>query len=227
MKKRDIAGLPPSQRRYLFWDLDGTLLDTVSGVIGAFKQALAEHGLSIPAGMDERVFLGPPFFVSLTEMMGVSAELAERVVASYRRIYPQNGMYQYQQFDGLESVLKQLHAAGRIMAVATSKPEVFARSIAKHSGFVKYFACIAGATADHSRTRKAEVLRYAMEQLGVTDASQAMMIGDRHLDVQGARACDMDCVGVLFGYGSREELAAADAAYIVEDAHALGKLLLG
>ena len=110
--------------------------------------------------------------------------------------------------------------------IATSKPELFARRIAEHFGFADRFDYIAGAAMNETRLKKAEVIRYALDALGLDDPAKVLMIGDRKHDVLGARECGLVCAGVLYGYGDREELEAAEAKYIVETAEELERLLL-
>lgn len=111
--------------------------------------------------------------------------------------------------------------------MATSKPAPFARRIAEHFAIDRYFDLIEGSTLDGTRTTKSEVLRLAIEGLGVTDPAQAVMVGDRRFDIEGAAATGIESIGVLYGYGSREELEQAGATHIVADVGELGRLLLG
>lgn len=105
---------------------------------------------------------------------------------------------------------------GKKVILATSKPEHFAKQILDHFDLTKYFDLVAGATMDYSRAKKGQVIAYALENFGVTDRDECIMVGDRDQDVNGAREQGFDCIGVLYGYGGREELEGAGAKYIAE-----------
>ena len=127
---------------------------------------------------------------------------------------------------GVPEMLAALTAAGKRLVLATSKPEVFARRILEHFSLASYFTYIAGANMDETRTRKADVVAYALESAGVADASRAVMVGDREYDVLGAREAGLSTVGVLYGYGSRAELEQAGAIAIASSVEQLQAVLL-
>ena len=110
----------------------------------------------------------------------------------------------------------RLHKDGKKVILATSKPEHFAKQILDYFDLTKYFDLVAGATMDYSRAKKGQVIAYALENFGVTDTSECIMVGDRDQDVIGAREQGFDCIGVLYGYGGREELEGAGVKYIAE-----------
>ena len=116
----------------------------------------------------------------------------------------------------MEEMLGTLKQRGKTLVLATSKPEPFAREILEHFHLASYFAYAAGATMDETRVKKEEVIAYAMESCGITDPGQVLMVGDRRHDIEGARANGVDSLGVLYGYGSREELEQAGACYLAE-----------
>lgn len=113
-------------------------------------------------------------------------------------------------------MLAELKRRGKTLVLATSKPEYFARQILEHFGLTRYFAYAAGATMDETRVGKDEVIAYAMDCCNITDPAQVLMVGDRFHDVEGARANSVDSLGVLYGYGSRQELSQAGADYLAE-----------
>ena len=98
--------------------------------------------------------------------------------------------------------------------------------ILEHFGIADCFACIAGGTLDETRTKKAEVIRYALEALGIPVGLSAVMVGDRKYDIIGAREVGIASIGVLYGYGTRDELSEAGAPFLAADVEALGKLLM-
>ena len=123
-------------------------------------------------------------------------------------------------------MLKALGDAGRKLGVASSKPKVFVERILNLFDIAQYFDVVSGATLDGKVSTKAQVLDCALNGLGVTDKAQAVLVGDRMHDVEGAKAHGIDCVGVTFGFGGRQELAEAGAAHIVDTMDELQAVLL-
>ena len=130
--------------------------------------------------------------------------------------YKDKGIYENEVYPGIENLLASLSEKGKKIILATSKPEPFAKEILRHFGLEKYFLFAAGSTMDETRTNKAEVIEYALSECGITDKSSVVMVGDREHDIIGANKNGIDSIGVLFGYGSREELENAGADYIAE-----------
>ena len=199
-----------SRYKTLLFDLDGTLFDSAPGILSSIRFALDELGIPEPPDMWR--FLGPPLFVSLKEFCGLDDEKAWDVVGIYREKYPTDEyIFNASVFDGVEEILKELKAAGLTLAVATSKPVPFAKKLVEHFGLIEYFDFIGGSGLDNSRGSKREVIEYVLENLGETDRSSVLMIGDRKHDVLGAKECGLDCLYVLWGYGSSEEAAESGA----------------
>lgn len=138
-------------------------------------------------------------------------------VKYYREYYHDKGIYENRVYDGLEEVLKKINEAGKQAIVATSKPEKYAKIIIDHFHLTQYFACVAGMEMDGGRGTKAQVITYALEKNDITDKSNVLMIGDREHDVIGAHENGLDCLGILYGFGSRKEFEEAGADYIREN----------
>ncbi len=136
------------------------------------------------------------------------------------------GIFENRVYEGIPQMLGALRDNGRKLLVATSKPEEFASQILEHFQLDGYFDWVCGASMDEKRVKKGEVIAYALETAGIRDVSKAVMVGDREHDVLGAKENGMDCVGVLFGYGSRQELEAAGAVKIAGTVEELGRILL-
>lgn len=198
----------------VLFDLDGTLTESGIGITRSVAYALRKHGIEELDQKKLNRFVGPPLIGAFMQFYGFSQEEAVQAVEDYREYYAVTGIFENRVYDGVERMLQRLNAAGKHCILATSKPEHFARKIMDHFGLSRYFACIAGATMDEKRTSKADVIAYALQQSGA--AGRAVMVGDREHDILGAKAHGMDSVGVLYGYGSREELEAAGATWIVE-----------
>lgn len=211
---------------YIFFDLDGTISDSAVGIINAAVYAMEQMGT--PIGDRERLnkFVGPPLYDLFRDYVGYSQEETERAVKFFRRYYQERGILENTMFPGMDTLLQKLVAAGRKPVLATSKPEPFAKEIITRYGITGYFTFIAGSTMDETRAKKSEVVAYALEACGIEDPSRAVMVGDRFYDVRGAAENGLDCIGVLYGYGTREELETAGAVAVAEDIPALASMLI-
>ena len=211
---------------YLFFDLDGTLTDPAEGITKSVAYALDKFGIHVADRSELYCFIGPTLADSFRDFYGFSDEDAMRAVGYYREYFPEKGIFDNRVYDGIPELLDALRAAGKKLVLATSKPEEFARRIMDKFDLARRFDFMCGATFDGRISKKSEVIEYAIRTAGVTDRSSVLMIGDREHDVLGARAAGVDSLGVLFGYGSREELEEAGATYIAETVEDLGKMLI-
>ncbi len=215
-----------SNYELILFDLDGTLTDPGEGITNSVAYALKKFDIEVKDRRELYKFIGPPLIESFMEFYGFSNEEAKEALMFYREYFTEKGMLENLVYNGVEVMLKALLKGGKHLAVATSKPEPFAKTILEHFGLDKYFEFIAGSTLEETRTKKAEVIEYALEKLKITDRKKAVMVGDRKHDVIGAEQCGLDSIGVLFGYGSREELEAAGATYIAETVKDIENLIL-
>lgn len=199
-----------------FFDLDGTITDSSLGITNSVMYALKKYGIEEKNREKLYKFIGPPLTISFREFYGFSEERCLEAVGYYREYYKDKGIFENRVYDGFEDVVKRLKENGKRLVVATSKPEPFARRIMEHFGLVRYFDYVAGMELDGGRGTKAEVIEYALHTCEVEDKSKVLMVGDREHDVIGAREARIDCLGVLYGFGTREELEAAGADYIAE-----------
>ena len=211
---------------YLFFDLDGTLTDPAEGITKSVEYALNKFGITVADRSELFCFIGPTLADSFRRFYGFSDEDALRAVVYYREYFPEKGIFDNRVYDGIPELLAKLQTAGRTLVLATSKPEEFARRIMDKFDLARYFKHLCGATFDGRISKKSEVIEYAIETAGITDRSSVLMIGDREHDVLGAKKAGVDSLGVLFGYGSREELEGAGATYIAESVEELGKMLI-
>lgn len=200
----------------VLFDLDGTLTDPGLGITNSVMYALKKWNIEVEDRTSLYPFIGPPLTYSFQTFYGFSAEQSEKAVEYYREYFREKGMLENEVYEGIEEMLRTLKAAGKSLIVATSKPEAFAVKILEHFGLARYFELIAGATMDAGRNKKGDVIAYALKSCGITDLSDVVMVGDREHDVQGAKENGLDSIGVLFGYGSREELEKAGATQIAE-----------
>lgn len=192
--------------KYLLFDLDGTLTDSCEGIYKSFEYALNAYGIEVKDLNSLRPILGPPLKDSFMDMFGFDAKTADEAVAKYRERFSSIGIYENRVYDGVGDMLAALKKEGYFISLATSKPEKFARVILKHFELEKYFNFITGATIDGRISTKEDVINHIIESVGIDNTAEALMIGDRSFDLLGAEAFGIDAVGVLYGYGSREEL---------------------
>lgn len=211
----------------ILFDFDGTISDSAPGIIDCFRRALTEMGREIPHESVLRSFVGPPLADTFEHRFGFRGEELSRVVSFFRDIYKVYGVPNNEMYPGVGEMLDSLRAAGKTLAVATSKPEVYAAEICRGYGIDRKFDLIAGSVMDLVRNKKSEVIEYVMEKLAVTDRSRVLMVGDRMYDVEGALQCGMDCMGVTYGYGSRRELEEAGAKYLAASPREVTRLILG
>lgn len=212
--------------KYIFLDLDGTITDSGAGIINCFEYALSHFGIAVANKADLEQFIGPPLEESFREGFGFDEETAALAVKKYRERYVSVGAYENLVYPGMETALQKMKESGKVLFVATSKPEHMSKKILGHFGLDQYFEDICGADDDKNRSKKAEVIRYALDKHKITDPNDVLMVGDRKFDVAGAAECGMKCMGVLYGFGDREELETAGAAYIAETVEDMARIIV-
>ena len=201
----------------ILFDLDGTLTESGPGITRCVQYALEKIGHPEEDLEALRCFVGPPLKEMFMEYAGVDEETAETAVVYYRERFEPVGMYENHLYPGVAEMLKTLKNRKYRLAVSSSKPEKYVRKILAQFGIDGYFTEIVGADEEKNRTTKEEVVREALRRLGLSNhPEQAVLVGDKEHDVYGARACGVECVAVLYGYGTREELEKADPLRIVE-----------
>ena len=210
----------------ILFDLDGTITDSGEGVTNSVMYALGKYGIETENRAELYSFIGPPLMDSFMKIYNFEYEKAVEAVAYYREYYQDKGIWENSVYEGISPLLKELKALGKRVLVATSKPEIFAKRILEKHDIAKYFEFIAGATMDETRSQKDEVIRYALESCNITDMSEVIMVGDTKFDVIGANKFGMDSAGVLFGYGTKEEMEKEGATYICETADELRRILV-
>jgi phosphoglycolate phosphatase len=203
----------------LFFDLDGTLTDPKPGITRSIQYALQKLDRAVPSEDELTWCIGPPLRASLQKLLG-GEELADRALALYRERFADIGLYENQVYPGIADILSGLAASRRRLFVATSKPHVYAERIIAHFGMADCFERVFGSELDGTRADKTDLLRHALQATGV-DPSRAIMIGDRSHDMVGARNNGMTAIGVLYGYGSRQELVEAGAHQVCATPQAL------
>lgn len=199
------------------FDLDGTLVDSGIGVTNSVKYALEKFGIIANDRESLFKFIGPPLTVSFSSFCGFDEEKTTLAIKYYREYYKDKGIFECTLYDGVVELLEKLKKRGYKIGLATSKPDIFAHRVLENKEIYKYFDFFASASADEkTRASKEAVIEYALEICPERNREKIIMIGDRHFDINGAKAYGLPSVGVLYGYGSREELATAGADYIID-----------
>ncbi|MCR4762698.1 MAG: HAD hydrolase-like protein [Lachnospiraceae bacterium] len=210
---------------YILFDLDGTLTDSGPGIMNGFSYAIEKMGGKVPDISQLRRFVGPPLKDSFGRALGYSPEDTDKAIALYRYYYnTQGGVLENAVYPGVEQLLSDLKDRGKTLIVATSKSALGTNTVLTHFGLGKYFDFVATAD-DQSRPHKSDVIRYALEECRIADKSLAVMIGDRENDVTAANEVGIDSIGVLYGYGDKDELTSAGATYLAESVFDIRSLI--
>ena len=212
-------------KKYILFDLDGTVTDPMIGITKSVRYALNKFGIEVEDLNNLCKFIGPPLKDSFMNFYNFTEEDALKAISYYREYFSTNGLYENTVYENFEDMLIALKNDGKPLIIATSKPTVFAEKILEHFNLKKYFDFISGSNLDNTRTKKADVISYALEQQMINNMSEIIMIGDREHDIIGAKALNIESIGVLHGYGSYEELSSSGADYIVKDVSELKSLL--
>ena len=210
----------------ILFDLDGTITDSGSGIMRSILYATEQLGWPAPSEETLRSFIGPPLYESFLHM-APSAEAAQQAVGHYRAYYQRKGMFENHVYPGIPEVLTRLKEAGAKLYIATSKPEEFAKKIITHFDLDRYFTGIYAASIDGHRSKKADVIQYALTEAQLAPTKEAIiMVGDRNHDILGAQQNGLDSIGVLYGFGEETELQEAGATFLVQSPKDLGAILL-
>ena len=211
------------EKRYILFDLDGTLTASYEGIINAFVYSLNKFGIEPKADRFNEV-IGPPLRHTYMDVYGMSREESEEAIRFFREYYNERGLFENKPYDGIIDMLHTLYAHDKKLMIATAKQDNIAERIADHFGFSPYLCFIAGTTSDFAsedggnvRASKEDVIRYILSSNDIKDPEKAVMIGDRAYDISSAKKFGLQTVGVLYGYGTGEELLSAGADYLAKD----------
>lgn len=200
----------------IFFDLDGTLTESGEGITKSVQYALEKLGKPEEDLDKLMVFIGPPLMEQFMKYADVDETEARRAVEYYRERYAVKGIFENRPYDGVENLLRELKGRGYILAVASSKPEYYVTKILDYFNLSSYFEVVVGSEMNGARTSKTEVIEEALKRLNMSDRrKEVLMVGDKEHDVLGARAAGLACVAVGYGYGTKEELTAAQPLKIV------------
>lgn len=209
----------------LLFDLDGTLSDPRVGITSCIRYALEKLGRQPPPDAELLEFIGPPLHGSFAQMLG-SQQAASRALAHYRERFGRVGLYENELYAGIQAALHELSGRCEQMYVVTSKPTVYAQKIIHHFALQNFFRCTYGSNLDGTLADKTDLIGWVLRQEDIA-AGDAVMIGDRRHDIVGARANHVASIGVLWGYGSKQELVDSGADKLCARPDLLGEALVG
>ena len=207
--------------QYIIFDLDGTLIKSEEGLFDSITYALEKSGVDPGDRKDMKRMIGPVLWESFQKFYNMSAEEADRANTYFVEAYEKEGIYNASVYEGVENMLETLQNAGRILLVVTAKPRDMAETVLNHTGIDQYFQAVIGPARGNKKTDKGSLLKEALSFLAKTGTDhfqkeQAVMVGDRMFDIQGAVETGIQSIGVLYGYGDRQELINAGATYLAE-----------
>jgi len=210
----------------ILFDLDGTLTDPKPGITKSVAYALARFGIEVDDLDALTPFIGPPLPESFRRYYGFDAEKARRAVGYYREYFAETGLYENAIYPGIPELLARLVARGKRPFVATSKPTVYAERVLEHFGLARHFERILGGELDLSRSDKVAIIADILAARPGVAREAVVMVGDREHDIIGARGNRVDAIGVLYGYGTADEIRAARPTHVAATVERLGDLLL-
>lgn len=195
--------------KYILFDLDGTVSESAIGIRKSLEYAITKLGSELPNLDDYTLYIGPPLLDTFRNLCKLSDEQSREGVEIYRGYYDEHGKHQNRLYDGIKEVLLKLRDENVKVAVCSSKYEKFAEEIVEILGVSDLFDAVCGSTLDGSRKDKKDLIPYAVKALGgdfEAEREKTLMIGDTWFDAKGARECDVDFIGVLYGYGTYESM---------------------
>jgi len=207
----------------VLFDFDGTFADTGRGVFSGVAYTVKKLGLEPLSQAALRAFIGPPLTDSFKLHLGLDEEEALSATDVFKEYYSAQGVYEFDVYDGITDIIENLRACGVKTGIASTKPKVFIEEILRKTGCDGYFDCIS-APVSEERVEKSELIANALNALGI-EKEKAVMIGDRHFDIEGAIGAEVDSIGVTYGYGSEDELKKAGAAHVAGSAEEIGNIL--
>lgn len=211
---------------FIIFDLDGTIIDPSIGITNSILYSSEKLGVESRSMEELLKFIGPPLIDSFKKFFGFSEERAKIAIKYYREYFKDKGVLECSLYNGIEDILKVLKQKGKRLAVATTKPEIFAIEVLKHFYLDSYFEFVAGSNLDGTRVDKGELILYALDSCGVKDLGKAIIIGDRKHDILGAKKVGIDSMGILYGFGDRKEFEDVGATYVANSPEEILEFLI-
>ncbi len=214
-----------NQFRTILFDFDGTIMDTSEGICNSFDYALKSFGMELPGHDFYKKMVGPPLMYSFQTFFGFDEEKSRLAIKKYREYYAPKGVYQASVYPEIPETLRELKGRGYKLCIATNKPERFAVELLEREGLSDSFDLIAGSDAAGTRGKKSEIVRFVLEIQKINEPESCVMVGDRLYDAEGAAENGVQCIGALWGFGSRDELIGAKCVDLASDPAELLNLL--
>ena len=214
--------------QYLLFDLDGTLTNPKEGITKSVQYALRHFGIEVADPDTLTPYIGPPLIPSFMEFHGLTQEQALEALQVYRKRFESVGLFENEVLDGVPEMLCSLKQKGRYVAVASSKPEAYVRRILEHFDLLQFFVEVVGASMDEKLSAKKDIIGEALRRMGKSPGDQdVLMVGDRMHDVEGAKLCGLDSLGVYTGFAPEGELEEAGATYVFHTIKEMADFLAG
>ena len=214
--------------QYLLFDLDGTLTNPKEGITKSVQYALRHFGIEVADPDTLTPYIGPPLIPSFMEFHGLTQEQALEALQIYRERFESVGLFENEVLDGVPEMLCSLKQKGRYVAVASSKPEAYVRRILEHFDLLQFFDEVVGASMDEKLSAKKDIIGEALRRMGKSPGDQdVLMVGDRMHDVEGAKLCGLDSLGVYTGCAPEGELEEAGATYVFHTIKEMADFLAG
>lgn len=206
-------------------DLDGTIINSMMGVTSSVQYALSKVNIEVNDLNSLKKHIGPPLKEGFMNYYNMSETESDNTVLEYRKFYKEKGVHMNELYEGISDLIRDLRSEDTRFIVATSKPEIYARQILESFNIIELFHDVCGATLDGTRSNKTDVIRYALEKHKIVDLNNVIMVGDTKYDIEGANAVGIPSIGVLYGFGTKEEIEQEGADYIVDSVKKLRILL--
>lgn len=212
-------------KQYILFDMDGTLTDSRLGIVKSIQYSLTYFGVQVSDLNELTQFVGPSLYDSYINYYKMSPTDAKTAISKYREYYAEKGIFENALYDGIADLLKTLSSSGKTLAVATSKPTFFAEKVLDHFEIRDYFAFISGSELSDAHIDKGDIIQTALENLNISNPNETIMVGDRNVDIFGAKRNNIESIGAIYGYGGRDELEIAGATHLVDNVAELSELL--
>ena len=211
--------------KYIFFDLDGTIVNSSEGIINAYKTALKHFNIEIDDKFVSDFLIGPPLKPAFMKYFNLNEEETKSAIKIFRKYYSEKGVNQNCLYEGIKELFESLKRKGKTLIISTSKPTIFTEKILERHKVKQYFDFISGATLDDTRIKKGDIIRYAIQNMNISNLEECIMVGDKSQDVEGAKQNNMKAIGVTYGFGTKEELETSGATYIVDNVKDINDIL--
>ncbi|WMJ22059.1 HAD hydrolase-like protein [Paludicola sp. MB14-C6] len=213
------------KKNVVLFDLDGTVINSKEGIFNSLYYTFDKLGMIEQDEHKLQQFIGPSIGSSFQNLYQMTNEEAIHAVSIYREYYQSKGIYECEPYEGIEELFLHLKQVNKRIAIATKKPEPFAITVMEHLGLAKYMDAICGSDLNEADNSKAHIIQTAADLLKTNEYNEVVMIGDTKYDVIGAKKVNIDCIGVLYGFGSEQELIKHGAIAIAKDMNELNNIL--